>query len=58
MKDEWNLKDCKKYAGRGYFRGDIEILHQKLIDDVNNSVFIDVGHDDIIDIINKRFGVD
>ena len=58
MKDEWSLKDCKLYAGRGYFRGDIETLYQKLIDKINNKAGEVVFKGDVINIINKLFGRD
>ena len=58
MVDNWNLKDCKLYAGRGYFRGDIETLYQKLIESVNNKIGETVYKDDVINIINKLFGRD
>ena len=56
-KDTWTLNNCKKYAGRGYFIGDVEILRKKIIGDV--ATYCDseiVILFDIIDIINKRFG--
>ena len=63
MTDEWSLKDCKVYAGRGYFRGDIETLRKKLIEDIkdhywdtlNNSKELIIKHMEFI--IDKRFGV-
>ena len=61
MTDEWSLKDCKLYGGRGYFRGDIETLREKLLEDINKvtdiSHFVEEPADDLIAIINKRFGV-
>ena len=64
MEDDWSSKDNEEYyddvgGGFRYYTKDIiETLRLKLIDDIEKSIFIDTGHDDIIAIINKRFGVD
>ena len=64
MTDDWSLKDKKAYRSTGMHYTDttIEILRKKLIDDIMNTEFTqhlpDWSKEEIIKIINKRFGVE
>ena len=70
MSDDWSLKD-KEYNfdefTEGYTQDDIDTLREKLIDDFkeiaqgespDNVVWVETLLCDIIDMINKRFGID
>ena len=60
MADDWSLRG-KLLLIEGFYHyldDDIETLCKKLKDDINGKIGEVVFKDDVINIINKRFGVD
>jgi len=66
MSDDWSLKNVMRYGIKEIdemfiSKSDINILRRKLIEDVKDKLwFFDDRYqrDIVLDIINKRFGVD